>query len=62
MLFTQYVNSLRLVFLKFLSDRRGDEMAQKAVITIVLVIGVLGALGYLGARIVGLLNGAADGM
>ena len=61
MLFTQFVTTFAFVK-KFVKDHTGDEMAQKAVITIVLVIGVLGALSYLGLRISGLLNNAADGL
>jgi hypothetical protein len=46
----------------FLQDRKGDEMAQKAAITIVMVIAILGALGALGLKISGLLNDAAAGL
>ena len=47
---------------RFVSDRKGDEFAQKAVIVILVVVVGIGAFAAFGGKIVALINEATNGI
>jgi hypothetical protein len=47
---------------RFVSDRKGDEFAQKAVIVILVVVAGIAAFAAFGSRIVALINQATNGI
>lgn len=55
-------NKFFQTLVRFISDRQGDEFAQKAVIVILVVVAGIAAFAAFGQKIVGLINQATAGL
>ena len=61
-MFKNLSNKSFQILYRFVSDRKGDEFAQKAVIVILVVVAGIAAFAAFGNKIVGLINQATGGI